>query len=111
MGESVSESVSEHKVLSLLKRKPKYYEILSRIIDVEEAAEKGSHEDSEIIKDIGWEWHHVEVLPAELMILVREGIVKIQYKSNRRTCYRLKDREVVKRALMKFKSESKGETP
>ncbi len=107
----MSESVSEHKVLSLLKRKPKYYEILSRIVDVEEAAEKGSHEDSEIIKDIGWEWHHVRALPAELMILVREGIIEVQYKSSRHTHYRLKDREVVKRALMKFKSQSKGETP
>jgi hypothetical protein len=102
--------VSEHKVLSLLKRKPKYYKILSRIIDVEEAAEKGLHEESEIIKRIGWEWYHVGVLPAELMILVREGIIEIGY-TIRSTHYRLKDREVVKRALMKFKSQSKGETP
>jgi hypothetical protein len=107
----VSESVSEHKVLSLLERKPKYYEILSRIVDVEEAAEKGLHEESEIIKKIGWEWHHVRALPAELMILVREGIIEVQYKSSRYTHYRLKDKEVVKRALMKFKSQSKGETP
>ena len=36
---------------------------------------------------------------AELMKLVREGIVDIAYKSRRYTHYKLVDREAVKRAL------------
>lgn len=106
----MSEFVSEHKVLSLLSI-DRSIEILSGIVDVEKVAEKGLHEASEIIRRVGWEWYHVEALPAELMVLVREGIIEVRYKSGRHTCYRLKDREVVKRTLLKFKSRSKGETP
>lgn len=106
----MSESVTEHRVLSLLEHRPKYYEILSRIVDIEEAAEKGLHGESEIIRRVGWGWYHVGALPAELMVLVREGIIEIRYKSNRYTYYRLRDRETIKKALSKFKSRSEGET-
>jgi hypothetical protein len=85
-------------LISLIKN-PRYREILQRAIEVEENAEKGLHKDSSIIKDFGWEWYHVQAHPAEIMKLVREGIVEITYKSSRYTHYRLVDREKVKKAL------------
>ncbi len=88
-----------YKVKSLITQNPKYMGILQRIVRVEEDAEKGVHEDSDIIKSLGWEWYHVRAYPAELMKLVREGIVRITYKSQRYTHYKLVDREAVKEAL------------
>ena len=87
------------RVEGLIVRDPKYREILERIVKVEEDAMKSIHKESEIINRIGWEWHHVQAYPAELMKLVREGIVDITYKSRRYTHYKLKDREAVKEAL------------
>jgi len=87
------------KVKVLILERPKYKEILERAVKVEEDAEKGLLKDSDIIKSYGWEWHHVQAYPAELMRLVRDGIAKINYKSRKYTHYRLVNRDEVKRAL------------
>ena len=97
----MSVSNIEEKTRALIVRNPKYREILERIVKVEEEAEKGHHKDAESIKSLGWEWYHVQAYPAELMKLVREGIIEITYKSRKYTHYKLKDREAVKRVLEK----------
>jgi len=94
------------KIDRLVMSNPRYMEILKRIIEVEEACEKGNYRskglsdnDCYIIKSIGWQWHHVQAWPTELMKLVREGIIKITYKSRRYTHYRLVNRDLVKQSL------------
>jgi len=82
----------EERVCKLVKENPRYAEILLRAIKVEEN-KSGDH------YFLGWEWHEVRAWPAELMKLVREGIVNITYKSRRYTHYKLADRDAIKRAL------------
>jgi len=84
--------VSEKKIKSFLSENPKFIEILRRAVDHEESHSKDEHY-------LGWEWSDVRAYPAELMKLVREGIVDIKYKSRRYTHYVLTDREAVKKCL------------
>jgi len=80
------------KVAKFISENPKYKEILERAVQ---------HEEKNLGKEyyLGWEWSDVRAYPAELMKLVREGIVDIQYKSRRYTNYKLADRECVKSVL------------
>ncbi|MHA1595936.1 MAG: hypothetical protein ACTSXX_14585 [Candidatus Baldrarchaeia archaeon] len=82
----------ENKICKLVRENPRYAGILKRAIEVEEKKANDRY-------FLGWEWHDVRAWPAELMKLVREGIVDITYKSRRYTHYKLADRESVKRAL------------
>jgi hypothetical protein len=88
--------MSEEKCRSFLAQNPRFAEILKRAVEHEEAHSKDEHY-------FGWEWSDVRAYPAELMKLVREGIVNIKYKSRRYTHYILADREVVKKCLMNRK--------
>ena len=82
----------EDKICRLIRENPRYAGILERAVKVEESRLGDQY-------FLGWEWHEVRAWPAELMKLVREGIVDITYKSRRYTHYKLVDREAVKRAL------------
>ncbi len=75
-----------------LKANPKYREILQRAIEVEKESSKDPHW-------LGWEWHEVRAYPAQLVKLVIEGVIKVNFKSNSSTCYVLVDRELTKQAL------------
>ena len=46
-----------------------------------------------------WEWHDVQALSTSIRKMVVAGIVKVAYKTNKRTEYALVDRDVVKAAL------------
>jgi hypothetical protein len=94
-GGTVTGSLDEEKVLKFLMENPKYIEILKRAVEHEEAHSKDPYY-------LGWEWSDVRAYPAEIMRLIREGIVTIRYKSRRYTNYLLTDREVVKRCLAKL---------
>jgi hypothetical protein len=48
---------------------------------------------------LGWVWSDVQAYPASLVRLVVSGIVRVQYKSNSGTMYRLVDRQAVRLAL------------
>ena len=78
-----------------LKANPKYVEILERAVAAEERLDKGDP----LRANLGWEWHDVQAYPANLVKLVVSGIIKVQYKSNSGTMYRLIDRAAVKRAV------------
>ena len=84
--------MSVDKIRRFLAENPKFVEILKRAVEHEENHAKDAHY-------MGWEWSDVRAYPAELMKLVREGIVNIKYKSRRYTHYVLADRESVKKSL------------
>jgi len=52
-----------------------------------------------------WEWSDVQAATASINKLIREGIVKIAYKTNKRTEYALVDREETKLILDQIKFE------
>jgi hypothetical protein len=84
--------VSVDKVKKFLTENPKFVEILKKAVEHEENHAKDAHY-------LGWEWSDVRAYPAELMKLVREGIVDIKYKSKRSTYYILANKEAVKKYL------------
>ena len=61
--------------------------------------EEEKHEREQIY--FGWVWYEVQSHPATLTKLVVDGIVKVNYKSNRHTNYLLADRKFVSQALAK----------
>ena len=83
-------------VEEFLKLNPKYGEILERAIVADEALDKDP-----LRTTLGWARSDVQAYPASLVRLVVAGIVKVQYKSNSGTMYRLVDRQSVKQALKK----------
>ena len=85
----------EEKILRFLMENPKYIEILERAVKFEEEHSKEPYY-------LGWEWSDVRAHPAEIMKLIREGIVVINYKSRRYTHYVLTNREAVKRCLARL---------
>ena len=84
--------MNANEIKGFLIENPKYKGILKRAVECEEENTKKEHY-------LGWEWHDVRAYPAELMKLVREGIIRIRFKSNRYTNYILTDIEATKRAL------------
>jgi Holliday junction DNA helicase RuvB len=48
---------------------------------------------------IGWSWHEVRTPAARLNRLVTQGVVRIPYRSNSSTYYRLEDPDTVREAL------------
>ncbi len=80
------------EIVKFLQHHPKHGEILSRAIEVEE---KNANKPNWL----GWEWYEVRAYPAQLVKLVIEGAIKVNFKSNASTCYLLADREMTKRAL------------
>ena len=46
-----------------------------------------------------WEWHDVQAAPQSIKKMIIAGIVKVAYKTNKKTEYALVDRDVVKTAL------------
>ena len=84
--------MSVEKIRKFLEENPKFVEILKRAVEHEEKHAKDEYY-------LGWEWSDVRAYPAELMKLVRAGIVNIKYKSRRYTNYVLADREAVKKCL------------
>jgi hypothetical protein len=81
-------------VTEFLKQNPKYGEILERAIVADEVLDKDP-----LRATLGWAWSDVQAYPASLVRLVVSGIIKVQYKSNSGTMYRIVDRQAVKLAL------------
>ena len=81
-------------VAEFLNANPKYIEILERAIVADEALDKDP-----LRAMLGWAWSDVQAYPASLVRLVVSGIIRVQYKSNSGTMYRIVDRQAVKEAL------------
>lgn len=88
----------EETILRLCEEQPKYKQLLEKIVQYEK---KQVRRNSPIAynSDVYWEWHQIKVSPAKLNFLVTEGILKIIYKSNKSTTYKLEDREKTEKAL------------
>ncbi len=84
--------MDKNKLTTFLAENPKFREILERAIQHEEENSKNEHY-------MGWEWYDVRAYPAELMKLIREGIVSIKFKSRKYTYYLLVDRDLTKKVI------------
>jgi len=87
-----TDTVDEDYVRRFLTENPKFAGILRRALEQEE---KHLNQPGYL----GWEWYEVRAYPAELMKLVREGIVTLNYRSRSYRNYLLSNREAVKKAL------------
>lgn len=54
---------------------------------------------------MGWEYHEVNTHWGTLQKMMREGLIEVIYKSNKHTCYALKDREGMKKMLGEYQEE------
>lgn len=84
--------MASEQILKFLESHPKHREILQRAIEVEE-------KDGSKPNWLGWEWYEVRAYPAQLVKLVIEGAVRVNFKSNSSTHYLLADRKMMKQAL------------
>jgi len=88
------------KIYELLEKKPEYRSIIEKIISYEETnKEKFEKYKGEYNSEMGWTWSDVGVHPIKLNKLIEYGIIKIVYKSNRITEYRLTNLEEIKNLL------------
>ena len=83
------------KVLSIIEEDYDVRAILEKAVEWEEK----NLERIETVEHLGFQWHDIGVYPQKLNKLVTMGLLKITYKSNRATEYRLVDRESTKKAL------------
>jgi hypothetical protein len=81
-----------NNTVQLLNQKPEYLKTLQLAVQKEE-------ENLANKQYAGWQWFDVETHPAKLVRLITSGITKVSLKANNSTCYLLKNRESVKRAI------------
>ena len=81
-----------NNTVQLLSIKPEYLKTLQLAVQKEE--ENLSNKQYQ-----GWQWFDVETHPAKIVRLVTSSIVKVNFKVSGSTCYLLKNRESVKRAI------------
>lgn len=86
-------------LLHSLLENPETREVLARALEVERANAS---------RDPGWEWFEVQASPALLRRLVLAGILKVTFRSNRATYYRLADPEGTARALAEWQGKGAG---
>lgn len=79
------------EIANFFEKHPKYRAIVERAVEVEEG-KKDPHW-------LGWKWHDVRAYPAQIVRLVVEGIVKVNFESNSSTNYLLVNRESIKKGL------------
>ena len=81
-----------NNTVQLLSLKPEYLKTLQLAVQKEE--ENLTNKQYQ-----GWQWFDVETHPAKIVRLVTSSIVKVNFKASGSTCYLLKNRESVKRAI------------
>ena len=81
-----------NNTVQLLAQKPEYLKTLQLAVQKEE-------ENLSNKQYLGWQWFDVETHPAKIVRLVTSSIAKVNFKTNSSTCYLLKNRESVKRAI------------
>ena len=88
--------LAENRLRLLLERSPDYRKTLSLAVAHEETAPNAMSYQ-------GWQWHDVETHPTKLIRLVTEGISRISLRTRQATYYVLRDRDVVKLVLNKYR--------
>jgi hypothetical protein len=85
--------------VQLITQKPEYLKTIKLAVQKEE-------ENISNKQYLGWQWFDVETHPAKLVKLITSGITKVNFKSNSSTCYLLKNRDSVKRAIKRSQIRS-----
>ena len=80
------------RIKDFIEQNPEFRKILRLAVEHEKKGEEKEYY-------LGWEWSDVRCHPAKLVKCVTNEICKINYKSNRYTCYRLLNRKAVEMAL------------
>jgi len=83
--------LESNEIVAFLGKHPEYSKSLRLAVEHEVKNQREHY--------LGWEWYDVEIHPTKLIRLVTDGIAKVNFKSRSATCYLLKDRGAVKRAL------------
>jgi hypothetical protein len=83
-------------IATYLREHPKAVPVVKAAIQEEEANGTASNY-------LGWEWYQVRAYPATLMKLVIDGFIKVNFKSNSSTCYKLADRSAVKQVIAGYR--------
>jgi hypothetical protein len=84
--------VTPGEIATYLREHPKAMPVIKAAIQEEEANGGSSNY-------LGWEWYQVRAYPATLMKLVIDGLIKVSFKSNSSTCYKLADRSAMKQVV------------
>ncbi|AMM53706.1 hypothetical protein TQ32_03845 [Pyrococcus kukulkanii] len=90
----VERAKQEDPILRLVLEDPRYLDLLEVAVRTDIKKEKEGWLDS-----IGWEAYEIGATGPEMQKLRRLGVVKVVYKSNKHTGYKLVDRERVKQAI------------
>ena len=90
----VEEAKQEDPLIALLIEKPEYVEILQRALEKDLEKEQDGYLDT-----IGWKAYEVGATGNEMRKLLKLRVVEVVHKTSRKTGYRLKDRERVRKAL------------
>jgi Holliday junction DNA helicase RuvB len=88
----MNQTDQRQKLYRMLSVNPLVRAVAARALELEaEAAQREYY--------LGWEWHEVQTQPQKLRVLVEEGIIRVSFKSNKTTTYRLMDPETTRQAL------------
>jgi hypothetical protein len=88
--------VTTAEIANYLREHPKAVPILKAAVQEEDTSGSGPNY-------LGWEWYQVRAYPATLMKLVIDGLIKVSFKSNSSTCYKLADRPVMKQVIAGYR--------
>ena len=96
--QKIERAKMEDPLVALMLEDPKYIKLLEKAVEVDIKKEEKGY------LDIGWEAYEIGAMGHEMLKLRKLGVVKVTYKSNRRTGYKLADRERVKEAIEQAKA-------
>jgi|GEM_PF-2370929 len=94
----IEEAKMEDPLLKLVLEDGRYLKLLENALKRDIEREKEGYLDS-----IGWEAHEIGALGHEMLKLRKLGVVRVVYKSNKHTGYKLVERERVREVIEKAK--------
>jgi len=97
--QKIERAKMEDPLVALMLEDPKYIKLLEKAVEADIKKEEKGYLDS-----IGWEAYEIGAMGHEMLKLRRLGVVEVVYKSNKRTGYKLADRERVKEAIEQAKT-------
>ncbi|MEM3794892.1 MAG: hypothetical protein QW429_03370 [Thermoprotei archaeon] len=92
---------NEHSELVEALRNKEIRSILEKALEIEEQHNAEHY--------LGWTWYEIPATPQTLNKLVRLGLLKINFRSNRTTCYMVNNQEYVRGLLEGLHQEGEGD--
>ncbi|RLC63801.1 MAG: hypothetical protein DRI01_04560 [Chloroflexi bacterium] len=87
------------KIQSVLMSRPDVLDVLKRALEIQRENQGNEYW-------LGFEWYEVAAAPQTLNWLVRQGILEISYKSNKCTCYRIRNLQLVEAAIAELSTQT-----